>query len=35
VAPLLLLNADDVRKLIDLPALFDALERALRDLSAG
>jgi alanine dehydrogenase len=35
VAPLLLLNADDVRSLIDLPALFDALERALRDLSAG
>jgi alanine dehydrogenase len=35
VARLLLLNADDVRSLIDLPALFDALERALRDLSAG
>ena len=35
MAPLLLLNADDVRKLIDLPALFDGLERALRDLSAG
>jgi ornithine cyclodeaminase/alanine dehydrogenase-like protein (mu-crystallin family) len=35
VAPLLLLNADDVRSLIDPPALFDALERALRDLSAG
>ena len=35
MAPLLLLNADDVRSLIDLPALFDALERALRDLSAG
>ena len=35
MAPLLLLNADHVRSLIDLPALFDALERALRDLSAG
>ena len=35
MAPLLLLNAEDVRRLIDLPALFDALERALRDLSAG
>ena len=35
MAPLLLLNAHDVRSLIDLPALFHALERALRDLSAG
>jgi len=35
MAPLLLLNAEDVRHLIDLPTLFDALERALRDLSAG
>jgi len=35
VAPLLLLNADDVRGLIDLPTLFGALEAALRDLSAG
>src|SRR5512134_3916708 len=35
MAPLLLLNADDVRRLIDLPTLFDRLERALRDLSAG
>ena len=35
MAPLLLLNAEDVRDLIDLPPLFDALERALRDLSAG
>ncbi|MGA9162454.1 MAG: ornithine cyclodeaminase family protein [Actinomycetota bacterium] len=35
MAPLLLLNADDVRSLIDLPTLFDALEGALRDLSAG
>jgi alanine dehydrogenase len=35
MAPLLLLNAEDVRNLIDLPSLFDALERALRDLSAG
>lgn len=32
---LLLLNAADVRSLIDLPALFVALEGALRDLSAG
>jgi ornithine cyclodeaminase/alanine dehydrogenase-like protein (mu-crystallin family) len=35
MAPLLLLNADDVRSLIDLPTLFDALGSALRDLSAG
>jgi ornithine cyclodeaminase/alanine dehydrogenase-like protein (mu-crystallin family) len=35
MAPLLLLNAEDVRHLIDLPTLFDALERALRELSAG
>jgi ornithine cyclodeaminase/alanine dehydrogenase-like protein (mu-crystallin family) len=35
MAPLLLLNADDVRDLIDLTTLFDALELALRDLSAG
>ena len=35
MAPLLLLNAEDVRNLIDLPTLFGALERALRDLSAG
>ena len=35
VAPLLLLNADDVRNLIDLPTLFGALEAALRELSAG
>ncbi len=35
MAPLLLLNAEDVRDLIDLPTLFDALERALRELSAG
>ena len=35
MAPLLLLNAADVRELIDLPALFDALEGALADLSAG
>jgi ornithine cyclodeaminase/alanine dehydrogenase-like protein (mu-crystallin family) len=33
--PLLLLNAEDVRNLIDLPTLFDALEVALRELSAG
>jgi alanine dehydrogenase len=35
MAPLLLLNADDVRALIDLPALFDPLEHALRELSRG
>ena len=35
MAPLLLLNADHVRSLIDLPTLFEALEGALRDLSAG
>ena len=35
MAPLLLLNAEDVRHLIDLPTLFGALEGALRDLSAG
>ena len=35
VAPLLLLNADDVRDLIDLPALFGSLEHALRELSRG
>jgi len=35
MAPLLLLNAEDVRHLIDLPALFGALEGALRDLSEG
>jgi len=35
MARLLLLNAEDVRNLIDLPALFDALEVALRELSAG
>jgi ornithine cyclodeaminase/alanine dehydrogenase-like protein (mu-crystallin family) len=35
MAPLLLLNADDVRAMIDLPALFDALGSALRTLSAG
>ena len=35
MAPLLLLNADDVRDLIDLTPLFPALEQALRDLSAG
>ena len=35
MAQLLLLNADDVRALIDLPALFDALGSALRALSAG
>jgi alanine dehydrogenase len=35
MAPLLLLNAEDVRRLIDLPTLFGALEGALRDLSAG
>jgi len=35
MAPLLLLNADDVRNLIDLPTLFGALEAALRALSAG
>jgi alanine dehydrogenase len=33
--PLLLLNADDVRDLIDLPSLFEPLERALRELSRG
>lgn len=35
MAPLLLLNADDVRELIDPSALFDALESALRALSRG
>jgi ornithine cyclodeaminase/alanine dehydrogenase-like protein (mu-crystallin family) len=35
MAPLLLLNAEDVRNLIDLPTLFGALEVALRELSAG
>lgn len=35
MAPLLLLNADDVRELIDPLALFDALESALRALSRG
>jgi ornithine cyclodeaminase/alanine dehydrogenase-like protein (mu-crystallin family) len=35
MAALLLLNAEDVRNLIDLPALFGALEVALRELSAG
>ena len=35
MASLLLLNADDVRDLIDLTPLFPALEQALRDLSAG
>jgi ornithine cyclodeaminase/alanine dehydrogenase-like protein (mu-crystallin family) len=35
MAPLLLLNADDVRDLIDLPSLFEPLERALRELSRG
>ncbi len=35
MAPLLLLNAEDVRNLIDLPTLFGALEDALRELSAG
>ena len=35
MAPLLLLNAEDVRHLTDLPTLFGALEGALRDLSAG
>src|SRR4029450_7203819 len=35
MAPLLLLNAEDVRNLIDLPTLFGELERALRELSAG
>jgi ornithine cyclodeaminase/alanine dehydrogenase-like protein (mu-crystallin family) len=35
MAPLLLLNAEDVRHLIDLPTLFGALEGALRDLSGG
>jgi ornithine cyclodeaminase/alanine dehydrogenase-like protein (mu-crystallin family) len=35
VAPLLLLNADDVRDLIDLPTLFEPLEHALRELSRG
>jgi alanine dehydrogenase len=35
VPSLLLLNAEDVRNLIDLPTLFDALEIALRELSAG
>jgi len=35
MAPLLLLNADDVRDLIDLPSLFGPLEHALRELSAG
>jgi alanine dehydrogenase len=35
MAPLLLLNADDVRDLIDLPSLFEPLEHALRELSRG
>jgi ornithine cyclodeaminase/alanine dehydrogenase-like protein (mu-crystallin family) len=35
MAPLLLLNADDVRELIDLPTLFEPLEHALRELSRG
>jgi alanine dehydrogenase len=35
VAALLLLNADDVRELIDLPTLFEPLEHALRELSRG
>jgi alanine dehydrogenase len=35
MAPLLLLNADDVRDLIDLPTLFEPLEHALRELSRG
>jgi ornithine cyclodeaminase/alanine dehydrogenase-like protein (mu-crystallin family) len=35
MAPLLLLNADDVRDLIDIPSLFEPLERALRELSHG
>jgi alanine dehydrogenase len=35
MAPLLLLNAEDVRNLVDLPTLFGALEIALRELSAG
>ena len=32
---LLLLNADDVRELIDLPTLFEPLEHALQELSRG
>ncbi|HET8526378.1 MAG TPA: ornithine cyclodeaminase family protein [Actinomycetota bacterium] len=35
MAPLLLLNADDVRALIDLPSLFEPLEHALVELSRG
>ncbi|HKE54011.1 MAG TPA: NAD(P)-binding domain-containing protein, partial [Actinomycetota bacterium] len=35
MAPLLLLNAGDVRDLIDLPTLFERLERALVELSRG
>jgi len=35
MAPLLLLAADDVRDLLDLPSLFEPLEQALRELSAG
>jgi alanine dehydrogenase len=35
VTPLLLLNAADVRELIDLPTLFEPLEHALRELSRG
>ena len=35
MARLLLLNADDVRAVIDLPSLFEPLEHALRELSRG
>ncbi|HKE53613.1 MAG TPA: ornithine cyclodeaminase family protein [Actinomycetota bacterium] len=35
MAPLLLLNGEDVRALIDLPSLFEPLEHALVELSRG